>query len=272
LVQIDPLTRGSIFHRVLADFMRDLQSSGKLPVTLSSPDEAQKMLDNTIDRVAEKAREDLSPAIPQVWDDGIEDIRTDLRGWLQRMAESPTDWAPIHFEFGIGFPPEEGHDPASQPEAAILPGGFQLHGIVDMIERRTGGREQRITDHKTDRDRNPQGIIMGGGEVLQPVLYGLAVEGVTHERVKQGRLYFCTSQGGFSERVVELHDVTRQRAGLVLDLIDSAVERAFLPPAPKEGACGRCDFREVCGLLEETRVTKKIQEPLGDLNTLRGIQ
>ncbi|HEV2379131.1 MAG TPA: PD-(D/E)XK nuclease family protein [Terriglobia bacterium] len=271
LVQIDPMTRGSIFHRVLADFMRQLQGSGKLPVTLSSLAEAQKMLDQTLDRVAEKQSDELAPAILPVWKDGIEGIRTDLRGWLQRMAESTPDWTPIHFEFGIGFPPTEDRDPASQPEAAILPGGYRLHGIVDVIERRTGGEELRVTDYKTGRDRNQQGMIMGGGEVLQPVLYALAVEAAKHEKVSQGRLYFCTSAGGFSERVVELHNVTRQRAGQVLDLIDRAVERVFLPPAPKERACSWCDFREVCGPFEETRLTRKNQEPLDDLNTLRGL-
>ena len=271
LVQIDPITRGSIFHRVLADFMRQLQGSGKLPVTPSNLPEAQKMLDDTLDRVAGEQREKLSPAIPQVWRDGIEGIRTDLRGWLQRMAESRSDWTPIHFEFGIGFPAAEDRDAASQLEPAVLPGGYALHGVVDVIERRTGASELRVTDYKTGRDRNQQGMVMGGGEVLQPVLYGLAVGAAKNERVSQGRLYFCTSAGGFAERVVELHDVTRQRASLVLGLIDRGVERAFMPPAPKERACGWCDFREVCGPFEEIRFTRKNQEELDDLNTLRGL-
>jgi ATP-dependent helicase/nuclease subunit B len=271
LVQIDPLTRGSIFHRVLADFMRQLQASGKLPVTLTTLAQAQEMLDAMVDAVAEEQKEKLAPAILQVWNDGVEGIRTDLRGWLQRMADSKPEWDPIHFEFGIGFPPYEGRDPASLPEPAILPGGFQLHGIVDVIERRAGGNVLRVTDYKTGRDRTQQSMVIAGGEVLQPVFYGLAVEAATHEKVSQGRLYFCTSLGGFSERTVDLHDVTRHRAVQVLDLIDRAVERVFLPPAPKERACTWCDFREVCGPFEETRLTRKDPEALEDLNTLRGL-
>ena len=146
-----------------------------------------------------------------------------------------------------------------------------MHGIVDVIEQRLEGNELRITDYKTGKDRNQQGMIMAGGEVLQPVLYSLAVEAVKHAKVSQGRLYFCTSVGGFSERVVELHNVTRLRAVQVLDLIDRAIERAFLPPAPKARACTWCDFREVCGVFEEKRLTRKNQEPLDDLNTLRGV-
>ncbi|HEY6291603.1 MAG TPA: PD-(D/E)XK nuclease family protein [Terriglobia bacterium] len=272
LVQMDPLTRGAIFHRVLAEFMRQLQRADGLPVTQANLAEAQQRLDETVDRVEQKYRDDLAPAIRQVWQDSIEGIRTDLRGWLQRAAESPGDWTPIHFELGIGFPPEAGRDPASLPDPVVLAGGYQLHGIVDVVERRVGGADElRVTDYKTGANRTQEGMVLGGGEVLQPVLYGLAVEIAKRARVAEGRLYFCTSVGGFSERVVKLHDVTRLRGRQVLEIIDRAVEQAFLPPAPKERACSWCDFHEVCGPCEEIRVTRKDQGRLDDLNTLRGL-
>ena len=91
------------------------------------------------------------------------------------------------------------------------------------------------------------------------------------ERVTEGRLYFCTSVGGFSERVVPLHELTRQRGVLVLETINRAVERALLLPAPKERACSWCDFRELCGPQEELRASRKNGEPLEDLNVLRGL-
>jgi ATP-dependent helicase/nuclease subunit B len=271
LVQMDPLTRGSIFHRVQAAFMRRLQQSGSLPVTLASLSDAQRVLDETLGAVSENECEHLAPAIPQVWRDGIEGIRTDLRGWLQRMAESPSEWLPVHFEFGIGFPPEEGRDPASLKDPVVLPGGYQFHGYVDLIERRTDGRDLRITDYKTGANRAPEGMVLGGGEVLQPVLYGLAVEAALQEHVSEGRLYFCTSVGGFHDRVVTLRDLTRQRGRLVLETIDRAVERPFLAPAPKKGACARCDFLRVCGPMEEHRLEGKKPDPLDDLNTIRGL-
>ena len=47
---------------------------------------------------------------------------------------------------------------------------------------------------------------MAGGTSLQPVLYALAAEklfGAT-AKVESGRLYFCTSAGGFTEHIVPL--------------------------------------------------------------------
>jgi hypothetical protein len=270
LVQMDPLTRGSIFHRVQADFMRRLQESGRLPVTLENLAEAQNVLDQALAAVAEQRRDLLAPAILEVWRDSIEGIRADLRGWLQRMADTPSEWLPAHFEFGIGFPPEEGRDPASIRGPVALAGEYQFHGYVDLIERRADG-QLRVTDYKTGANRTQEGMIFGGGEVLQPVLYGLAVEAALHEHVGEGRLYFCTSVGGFRDRVVTLHDLTRQRGLLVLETINRAIERPFLAPAPKESACARCDFRQVCGPMEERRLAGKNPDPLDDLNTLRGL-
>jgi len=56
----------------------------------------------------------------------------------------------------------------------------------------------------------------------------------------------------------------------VLEIVDRAIERGFLAPAPKEKACTWCDFRPVCGPTAERRINRyKNQEPLADLAELR---
>ncbi len=62
----------------------------------------------------------------------------------------------------------------------------------------------RVTDHKTGKVRANHGVVVGGGKVLQPVLYALAAEKLLGHRVEAGRLYYCTSAGGYEERVVEI--------------------------------------------------------------------
>jgi CRISPR/Cas system-associated exonuclease Cas4 (RecB family) len=274
LEKLDPLTKGRLFHRVQADFARAMKKARRLPVTAATLRDAWTLLDRTLDTVAAQYYEDLAPAIDRVWRDEIESMRADLRGWLQRVAETDTDWVPAHAEFGFGFGPGEGRDPHSLPDPVRLGPGWLLHGIVDLIEApaaHPGEGELRVTDHKTGKNRTEDRMIVGHGEVLQPVLYGLAIEAALARRIHSARLSFCTAVGNFSERQVRL-DASERRHGLeVLAVIDRAIEQGTLLPAPRERACNWCDFREVCGPWEEKRSGKKDRKPLADLDYLRGL-
>lgn len=268
LQHLDPLTRGSIFHEVQAEFLRALERSGSLPISDASVEAALPVLDATLERVARARREELAPAIPRVWDDDLASMRADLRAWVHLMA-ADAEWLPIRFEFGFGMPTDGSRDPRSVQAPAVLDGGFRLHGIVDLIEHHTTTGHARVTDHKTGVDRTSPGLIIGGGEVLQPVLYSLAVEAVTGEQVESARLSFCTRRGGFGERPVAMDRLARERGLEVLRQIDSSIDEGFLPPAPRDGACRFCDFIEVCGPHEEARVRRKDQHPLRALTDLR---
>jgi CRISPR/Cas system-associated exonuclease Cas4 (RecB family) len=105
--------------------------------------------------------------------------------------------------------------------------------------------------------------------MLQPVLYGMAVEQILSRPVISGRLFYCTAAGGFAEHEIPLTDANR-RAGLeALEIVDRAIELGFLPPAPASRACTWCDFRPVCGPDEEKHVARKPADLLGDLTSLR---
>jgi CRISPR/Cas system-associated exonuclease Cas4 (RecB family) len=294
LEQMDPLTRGHLFHRVQADLVRDLRRRACLPVTDRCLATAFKRLDAVLDRVAEEYRDELVPAIDRVWADEVEAIRADLRGWLHRVADEGGEWTPLHTEFGFGFAPGEGRDPDSRPQPVTLDGKWRLHGVVDLIEERSAGvpatgsaiagagleprlgspegphqRALRVTDHKTGKPRAPQGVIVGGGEHLQPVLYGAAVEQALGRRVDASRLFYCTAVGRFEERRVQLGATERRHGFEVLEIVDRAIEQGVLVPAPRERVCDWCDFREVCGPWERQRSTRKPAGPLKDLEALR---
>jgi CRISPR/Cas system-associated exonuclease Cas4 (RecB family) len=98
----------------------------------------------------------------------------------------------------------------------------------------------------------------------------MAVEAALGTRVAGGRLYYCTSAGGFDDSTqVRLDDTTR-RVGLeALEIVDRAIELGFLPAAPADRACTWCDFLPVCGPDEPRRVAVKMREKLGDLDALR---
>jgi CRISPR/Cas system-associated exonuclease Cas4 (RecB family) len=143
---------------------------------------------------------------------------------------------------------------------------------VDLIESHRALDVLRITDHKTGKNRSNRDLIIGGGTVLQPVLYSLAVEQGLGKKVVAGRLYYCTTAGGFGEHEISLtHDVKEQ--GLqALAIIDRAIEEGFLAAAPAERACAWCDFQPVCGPREEQRIKGKATARLADLQALRSMR
>jgi ATP-dependent helicase/nuclease subunit B len=269
LERLDPLTRGRLFHQVQAECLRELQRQGRLPLSSDSRDVALHVLEDMLGRVADEYRERLAPAIERVWHDEIASLRVDLRTWLDRSLEGQARWEPIAFELGFGVPGGPGVDARSITEEVTLEGGWRLRGIVDLVEQRPDGSGLRVTDHKTGMARTAAGVVVGKGEALQPVLYGLAVEKILGQPVTESRLSYCTRAGGFSERIVPMTEPARQRGLEVLALIDRAVERGFLPPAPRDKACQICDFRPVCGPREEQRIAHKEPKALADLFLLR---
>ena len=270
LVRMDPLTRGSLFHKAQAEFYRALQHEGALPVTRGSLAAAAKTLDAVLDRVASEYAERLAPAIDRVWRDEVDELRRDLGIWVQKIAEEPA-WQPAYFEFSFGLN-DEGRDPRSLPDPVLVDGRFVLRGSVDLVERRADLDLLRITDHKTGRNRSNPDLVVGGGGTLQPVLYSLAVEQGLGKKVFSGRLFYATTVGGFVEHEIPINDYTRGQGLQVLEIIDRAVEAGFLPAAPSERACTWCDFRPVCGPREEERTKRKSRERLADLDALRSMR
>ena len=266
LQKIDPLTRGSIFHEAQAVFFRRLKDEGRLPLTPDGVAHAVATVDAALAAVAARYRDELAPAIARVWEDEIADIGRDLRVWVRRLPLND-GWTPAYFEFAFGLPGDRGRDPASVPNPVLVDGRFLLRGSVDLIE--TQGGDLRITDHKTGKNRTTWKTVIGGGAILQPVLYGLAVERALDKTVKAGRLFYCTSAGSFTDHPIPLNEQNR-RAGLeALEIVDRAIELGFLPAAPGERACAWCDFLSICGPDERARVSQKIPEKLGDLDALR---
>ena len=267
LQKLDPLTRGALFHEVQAEFFRELKNAGRLPVTTATLPSALATIETLVARVAAKYHEQLAPAIERVWRDEIADIAKDLRVWARRLPDTG-DWLPVYFEYSFGLR-DEGRDPSSRTEPVTIDGRFTLRGSIDLVEQKRGATLYRITDHKTGKNRTTWKTVVGGGAILQPVLYSLAAEQALAASVSSGRLFYCTAAGGFTDHEIPINEANR-RAGIeALEIIDRAIELGFLPAAPSRGACAWCDFRPVCGPHEELRVTVKPADRLGDLDALR---
>jgi CRISPR/Cas system-associated exonuclease Cas4 (RecB family) len=269
LQRLDPLTKGSLVHRMQASFFRELEDRGALPVTRASVESALIVLDEVMAKVADEYREQLVPAIERVWREEVGAIARDLRGWARSVSSGVEGWVPRFFEFSFGLLIDEERDPRSVRDAVTIDNRFTLRGSIDLVEEHSQDGSLRVTDHKTGKDRTRPPLVIGGGAVLQPVLYSLVMEQVTGKRVVESRLSFCTAAGGYKEQPVKL-DVASRRMGIeALEIVDRAIERGNLAAAPAEGACVWCDFRPVCGPNEEERVGRKPKERLSDLTELR---
>jgi len=255
--RLDPATRGQIFHEV------------QFQLLCNSGENALERLDTVLREVTERWKDELAPAIPQIWDSEIRSLRADLRGWLQHRAESEPGWAPIAAELSFGLADPAGRDPKSRKDPVAVIDGVLLKGSIDLVERHSSGMV-RVVDHKTGRPPEPRPEMVGGGEVLQPTLYALAAEQMLAEQVQSGRLYYSTVAQNYTSIDVPLNEWTRRRVAQVLTTIDGAIRDGFLPAAPRREACKGCDYLPVCGPYEEERVAVKSQAELGKLKEIRG--
>jgi RecB family exonuclease len=269
---LDPLTRGALFHDVQFGVLERLRDGSLLPLRPDALSQAFVALDAVLDAEAARAREALAPAIPRVWDDEIDGLRADLREWLRRVAGDGAGWVPERFELAFGLKPDEREhsDPASVTDPVPVGGPLVLRGSIDLVEARADGA-LRVTDHKTGKAWAKEGVVVGGGTVLQPLLYALAAERVLGKPVTAGRLYYCTATGEYAERVVPLDRQGRESVSKVVEVIDAALRQGLLPAMPQPGACLFCDYRRVCGPYEETRTQRKPQERVEALRDLRSL-
>jgi CRISPR/Cas system-associated exonuclease Cas4 (RecB family) len=265
---IDPLTRGALFHEVQFDLLTELKRAGALPLTDRNLSDALERMEKIVDAIAERYRDELAPAIDRVWEDGIASIRADLREWMRRAAGDGDGWCPDRFELSFGLSERAQSDPASWREPVAIAGGLRLRGSIDLIERHPRG-VLRATDHKTGKIVADKEVIVGGGAILQPLLYALAAEKILDQPVESGRLYYCTSAGSFEERTVSLDDTGRAAIAEVIAIVGGALEEGFLPAMPAAGECRYCDYRPVCGPYEEQRAVLKPKPRLAELKRLR---
>lgn len=272
LEEVDPLTRGILFHAVQFFLFSALRARNLLPVGTNALEDVFGVLDETLDRVARDYEERLAPAIPQVWRRQIEVMRVELRRWLREVAERDADWLPIHAELAFGLSHEDvERDPDSEDAPVRILERFLVRGSVDLVEQHLRTGVLRVTDHKTGKQPAKRPLFVGGGEVLQPMIYALAVEERLQRAVESGRLYYCTPRGAYGDAVIPVTPQSRDRLLEVLSSVDEAVATGFLPAAPRENACRYCDYLVACGPNEEVRIGRKDPRPLDSLERLRGM-
>jgi hypothetical protein len=272
ITHLDALTKGSIMHDAQFHVSKRLEEAGLLPVSGDNLADALQLFEVVFTDVSDRFHEELAPAIERIWQDELERIRFDLRGWIRREAASKDGFVPYRREYTFGMRPRGPADPASTLDVALLPNGLRLRGAIDLVERREDGKV-RVTDHKSGKVWMPEGAVVNGGESLQPILYSLAYEALTGEEVESARLYYCTQRSGYTERVVRADAKALEVVAELKRRLDVVIEEGFFPAAPKPPlGCQYCDYLAVCGPRMEIDAKRKEQDPrLSPLNWIRSL-
>jgi hypothetical protein len=258
LERLDPLTRGRFLHEIQFRVLSELDSRHLLPVTAENQASVIPIVDRAFDDVTAQYHDLLAPAIPRVWENEIENLRWDIRGWIRHLVESNDGWIPKWFELSFGM----------SSSLVVLPDGTRVRGAIDMVEEKDGA--VRVTDHKTGRAQPAFGFTRNG-EVLQPLLYAEAAEVVLGKPAAAARLFYCTHRGGYKLDEIAVTDEARRYLSRVIELIDESLVQGFIPAAPRAEACKYCDYKVVCGPYEETRILRKNTDRLRLLEQLRNV-
>ncbi len=254
LDRFDPRLYGELYHRCQAALSEVIRAR---PLDPHDPNHAHAVLDaiaEIVARVGESAKTRLDPIVARVFDDEMDRIASDLVAWADEQLAVQDDFRAYRAELPFGLSPRD--------EVRIA-GGYRLKGVIDAVETDAFGR-LRVTDYKTGRAPDGRAVaVVRGGEMLQPILYAMALEGLRgravpeHAIVTTARLYFATRRGGFETVEVPIAPDTVGRAMRVLDAIDGAIEKGVLLAAPRREACERCAYRVICGPNEEQRTHRR---------------
>ncbi len=274
--ELDPLQRGSLIHDVQFELFARLRDENLLPVRPGNLDRARQLLDAVIDGGRCPLPGRPCPGHrPRVggWH------RCDPRRSARMAAASKRGRLRLRaVAFRAVLRAGSTASSAAKPTRDRWPMPSTLTAASSFAARSTSSSAipsglLRVTDHKSGKFDGKRKQLIDGGKTLQPVFTRLPRKSCSPEKARStcGRLYFCTSAGGFAEQTVPLDERARDAAMQVAEAVGDAIARPFLPAAPAEGQCERCDYRVVCGPYEERRSARKPQGNLEPLIDAAGI-
>jgi ATP-dependent helicase/nuclease subunit B len=256
--QMDAAERGSLIHRILERFFREVAASGR-------PEPGAAYGPQDVLRIETIAAEEFESAAargvlghPLVWDNQRNVILADLRTLLRQDAvqRGAGGWRPAHLEQGFGM--GEGQWP---PVTVTLSDGrtVVLRGAIDRVDR--GPQGFRVVDYKTGKDSATEVSAanrLQSGRAVQLALYARAVR--ERERA-EGRpvpavralYWFCTTRGKFAQHEIVAGDETDAALTDVVDSMDAGVRAGCFPQVPGAyrdwyGSCENCQYCDYDGI------------------------
>jgi len=257
LLEIDPMERGSLLHRVLERFINECSFAGIVPA-YGDPWQKKHLALLTgiaMDEFTDAGRRGVT-GHPLLWEAAQTEMLHDLSIFLQEdnalRAENVS--SPEYAEYSFGIDGDTRSHAA--PRVALASGPtIKFRGKIDRIDFNPGRSKAWVIDYKTGRARNldvfKKDMLMGG-TLLQLPVYALALRaGLDRDCVIEAMYWYNTGRGAFKRMEVPLAEVeTRFRE--CLDVIVSGIAAGMFVANPGRienedfGSCGWCDFKRVC--------------------------
>lgn len=251
-LELSPLDRGSLYHAVLEDFMRELSRRKSFALTTETRD----LLVATAERLIDKGPWDLA-GYPGAKLLVLQELVFDLALWLADETRAEPRLLPRHFEVRFGGKVRDGDDPLSTEEGVpfVGAGGVEIEfgGRIDRIDVSPEGDRARVVDYKSGKRVPSASAVLEHGKRLQLPVYLLAARrmlGAVHSGidVESAEYLYVAARGGrrslgFTGPLLdEKRDDLRTAVGLIVQGIASGMFFVF----PEDSRCRNCEYSEAC--------------------------
>jgi RecB family exonuclease len=252
VVRIDPLSRGSVIHRIFERFYDEWKGKGPAPLARGAEQRMRRIAGEECDA----ARDRGETGYPAMWEADRVELIEDCVEWLQHEREDELTRAlplvAVEARFGQRWAGEkQGSLSQSQPIEIKLPSGtLRLHGRIDRVNWDAPRSRFRVVDYKSGRRKAAKPGELKGGLLLQLPLYALAAAKLLGIDPTAGAAAYVypTRKGEFKVDEWTAENLADRHTD-VLALIDAIVTSArqgdFLI-APSDGACDYCPFKDIC--------------------------
>lgn len=257
LLEIDPMERGSLLHRVLERFHNECSSAGIAPAH-GAPWQKKHLAMLTGIAMGEFEEADRRGVTghPLLWQAAQTEMLHDLSVFLQEdnALRARNVSKPEYAEYSFGI---DGDARSHAAPSVRLSGGLTIkfRGKIDRIDFNPGRSRAWVIDYKTGKARNLDVFkkdMLIGGTLLQLPVYALALRaGMDEDCVIEAMYWYNTGRGGFRRMEVPLAEV-ENRFRECLDVIISGIAVGMFVANPGRienedfGSCGWCDFKRIC--------------------------
>jgi ATP-dependent helicase/nuclease subunit B len=257
LLEIDPMERGSLLHKVLERFIKECSARAIMPVYGCPWEERHSAILTRIavEEFAEAARRGVT-GHPLLWEAAQTEMLHDLAIFLREdnalRAENVSSPEYAEYSFGIDSDVKSHSAPRVQLASGPL---ISFRGKIDRVDFNHGRSRAWVIDYKTGKARNLDVFkkdMLIGGTLLQLPVYALALrDGMDGDCAIEGMYWYNTGRGGFKRMNVPLAEV-EGRFRECLDVIICGIADGIFVANPgrsedeERGNCGWCDFKRAC--------------------------